>query len=56
LSISLIALENLDNIDNVSEEDEQIELSPVQAVQLPVKNYVDMVKEFSDVEFKKEFR
>ncbi|XP_018351932.1 PREDICTED: putative nuclease HARBI1 isoform X4 [Trachymyrmex septentrionalis] len=54
----LTALENLDenSIDNVSEEDERMELSPVQAVQLRVKNYVDMVKEFSDVEFKREFR
>ncbi|XP_011059330.1 PREDICTED: putative nuclease HARBI1 isoform X1 [Acromyrmex echinatior] len=54
----LTALENLDEdgIDNVSEEDERMELSPVQAVQLRVKNYVDMVKEFSDVEFKREFR
>ncbi|XP_018351929.1 PREDICTED: uncharacterized protein LOC108754243 isoform X2 [Trachymyrmex septentrionalis] len=55
---NVIALENLDenSIDNVSEEDERMELSPVQAVQLRVKNYVDMVKEFSDVEFKREFR
>ncbi|XP_018311308.1 putative nuclease HARBI1 isoform X2 [Mycetomoellerius zeteki] len=51
------ALENLDeNTSNVFEENKRMELSPIQAVQLHVKNYVDTVKEYSDVEFKRHFR
>ncbi|XP_018402619.1 PREDICTED: uncharacterized protein LOC108779659 [Cyphomyrmex costatus] len=54
----LTALEvwNENSGDNFSEEDEQMELSPIQSVQLRVKTYVETVKEYSDVEFKRHFR
>lgn len=56
LSICLVALEALnDSSDSFSEEEEEMELLPMQTVRPRIKNYMDTINQYSDMEFKSHF-
>lgn len=55
LSVCLIALQVLNESSSSSEEEEEMELLPIQ-VRPRIKNYIDTINEYSDIEFKTHFR